>query len=656
MNRTSVLIVEDERIVAKDIQQTLLGMGYDAFAIASSGDEAIAFASERCPDVVLMDIRIKGRRDGIETAEVLKSKFSLPIVYLTAHADAATIARAKKTEPHGYLLKPVKAAELRSVIEVSVFKHAMEKRLRERERWFSTTLHSIADAVVAVDLAGKVCFMNDAAEMLTGVKVEAAMGRPAGEVLRLNPSTENAGETPLDMVLRVKHPVELSESLLLNAVTGTERLISDITAPVTDDGQTLGAVMVFRDVTEQKKLQKQLELADRLVSLGTMAAGAAHELNNPLTVVATSSEFLADDLQQLRADLKASASYQVAEQRLNKMAATLRDVGAAAERMGRIVSDLRTFSRPAEGHREAVDLPECAERAVRMTLHEFRHRALLVTQFGDVPPVIADEVRLEQVIINLLVNAAQAIPPGSANGNEVRVVTRTDDRGRAVIEVCDTGAGIPNDIRDRIFDPFFTTKEVGAGTGLGLSICQGIINSLGGQIEIDSVVGKGTTVRVLLRPAPAQEAALNPGGSPTDEPLRGRILVVDDEEMLLRVIRRLLEDAGHEVICTSAAHEALALIQRGEQFDVILCDLTMPIMTGIEFYETLLDQRPSLAHRIVFVSGGAISAKAADFLESVSNLRIQKPFKGATLCEVVQRLLVAQGTGSQRRRSQGAAA
>ena len=162
----SVLIVEDERIVAIDLQQTLSRMGYDAFAIASSADEAMRRASERRPDVVLMDIRIKGDRDGVETAALMRQQFEVPIVYLTAHADDATVERAKHTEPYGYLLKPVKSAELRSVLEVSLYKHAMERKLRERERWFSTTLRSIADSVVAVDTAGNVIFMNSAARRL----------------------------------------------------------------------------------------------------------------------------------------------------------------------------------------------------------------------------------------------------------------------------------------------------------------------------------------------------------------------------------------------------------------------------------------------------------------------------------------------------------
>ncbi|HXB73677.1 MAG TPA: response regulator [Candidatus Acidoferrales bacterium] len=639
--KPSVLIVEDERIVAKDLQQTLAEMGYDAFGIASSSDEAIAVVSGRCPDIVLMDIRIKGPRDGIQTAEILKKSFDLPVIYLTAHADEATIARAKMTEPHGYLLKPVKSAELQCTIEVSLFKHQMERRLRERERWFSTTLRSIADAVVTVDIGGKVTFMNPAAEALIGLRSADATGKHAREVLRLvdGPSVE-AGETPLETALRMMQPIEVHEAIMLNLATGAHRLIDDSAAPVIDDKLTLGAVMVFRDVTEQRKLQKQLEFADRLTSLGTMAAGTAHELNNPLTVIMANAGLVAEEMERHRAELKAGVSPQTAERRLDEVARALEDMQSSACRMERIVSDLQAFSRPAQETPGLVDLARCVERGVRFTAQEFRYRARLLTRFGHVPPVRADEARLGQVIINLLINAAQSIQAGCADANEVSVTTSTDDEGRAVTEVRDTGAGIPLDVLPRIFDPFFTTKEVGTGTGLGLSICHGIVSSFGGQITVDSQVGKGTTFRVLLPAATIARAGAARSAGKTDR-LRGRILVVDDEEQILRIIGRTLGMDGHEAVCIENAQEALALIERGERFDVIVCDLMMPNMTGMDLYEILLGQDPDLARRVVFISGGATSARAGDFLRSVLNPIISKPFTPKQLLEVIQQLLAA---------------
>jgi PAS domain S-box-containing protein len=632
----SVLIVEDERIVAKDLQQTLAGLGYDAFAIAASADEAIARATERCPDVVFMDIRIKGKRDGIETAQVLRSRFDVPVVYLTAHADDATIARAKKTEPLGYLMKPVRAADLRSAIEVSLYVHEMEKQLRERERWYATTLCSMADAVIAVDLMSNITFVNPAAEQLIGMKRDEVLGQPVQAVMQLvDPQARALLETPLETALREERSVMISEVGLVNAATGAVRIIGDNAAPVVDGGRMLGAVMVFRDVTEEKRIQKQLELADRLASLGTMAAGVAHEVNNPLAVVVANAAFVDEELGRCLEDLARNDNRpgEAVRGRFDEISRALADLQSAGSRIGRIVADLRAFSRPVARTGRA-DVIQAVEWAIRATATELRHRAGLVTALDAAPAVTGEESRLGQVFVNLLINAAHAIAPGHASENQVRVSTRTDEAGRAVVEIRDTGSGIPDSIRDRIFEPFFTTKPVGSGTGLGLSICTGIIHSFGGEIQVQSRAGEGTTFRVILPPA-AEEEREQPPAAATAR--RGRILVVDDEEMVLRAIKRVLRD--HDVVCLPGAREALALLDAGERFDIILSDVVMQVMSGIDFYEALLRRHPELARSLVFLSGGAISTRMEDFLRAVPNLRLEKPIEVAHLLDTVRRLL-----------------
>jgi CheY-like chemotaxis protein/anti-sigma regulatory factor (Ser/Thr protein kinase) len=287
-----------------------------------------------------------------------------------------------------------------------------------------------------------------------------------------------------------------------------------------------------------------------------------------------------------------------------------------------------------------VDVVRCLQWAVRTTAHEFRQRARLVTDIGHVVPVQADEARLEQVLVNLLMNAAQAIAPGQTDRNQVTVATHMISDGRVAIEVRDTGAGIPGQQLRRIFEPFFTTRQVGAGTGLGLAISHGIVTALGGEIEVQSEVGKGTLVRVLLlaAPAAAPAEASPPGGVDVS---RARILVVEDEEMVRRVLERVLAD--HDLRCLERGADALALIDAGENFDLILCDLMMPTMSGIELYERLLATRPELARRVVFITGGATTAQVHDFLRSVPNPRIQKPFQVDVLRETVRRLLGAGG-------------
>src|ERR1044071_4829624 len=205
----SVLIVEDERIVAKDLQHTLAAMGYDAFAIASSADEALNRAAEKCPDLVLMDIRIKGPHDGIETADLLRQRFGVPVVYLTAHADDATIERAKRTTPSGYLMEPVKSAELRAAIEVTIHRHEMEKQLAAAQRWFGTTLRSIDDAVITVDVDGEIAFVNPAGERLLGAAGDQAIGQPARARVRLRGPGQPA--SPLDEALAGRKTVAIAE-------------------------------------------------------------------------------------------------------------------------------------------------------------------------------------------------------------------------------------------------------------------------------------------------------------------------------------------------------------------------------------------------------------------------------------------------------------
>jgi two-component system, cell cycle sensor histidine kinase and response regulator CckA len=634
----AVLIVEDERIVARDLQQTLCGMGYDAYAIASSAEEAIACAADRCPDVTLMDIRIEGDIDGVQTAELLQERFDVPVVFLTAHSDDATLDRAKRVKPHGYLIKPVRTAELRSALEVCLYRHEIERRLRERERWHSKTLESIADAVVTVDLSGRISFMNPVAEKLTGMSALEAIGRPVREVVKI--MTEQgtpSDDSPLSVALRENRPVELLEADLLNHATGALHTISDSAAPVFDAGRRLGAVMVFRDVSEQRKLQKQLELANALASLGTMAAGVAHEVNNPLSVIAANVEILQDEMKIHRAELAPLVGSEKARTRCTEVQQVLADVLRAAEHIERIVADLRTFSRPAPQELGVVEVTKCMRWALRSTAHTLQHRAQVKADLGAVPDIRGDETKLGQVFINLLVNAAYAIEPGDVDQHEVAVRVSTDARGWALIEVRDTGCGIAPEALPRIFDPFFTTRAKDGGTGLGLSICHGIVSALGGELNVESRLGRGSCFSVCLPPAGHDPPQPQMVVTPLATQRRARILVIDDEPMVLRMIERVLRD--HEVVTSDSARAALERIQRGERFDIVLTDIAMPTTTGVQFYEALLAHAPDYKRRIIFMCGGASTSAIADFLNSVASPRIDKPFHSHKLRALIAELL-----------------
>jgi CheY-like chemotaxis protein/anti-sigma regulatory factor (Ser/Thr protein kinase) len=275
-----------------------------------------------------------------------------------------------------------------------------------------------------------------------------------------------------------------------------------------------------------------------------------------------------------------------------------------------------------------------------MAWNEIRHRARLARDFGGVPRVEAEEARLGQVFLNLLLNAAQAITEGDVRSNEIRVVTRTDAQGRVVVEVRDSGKGIPDSARGHLFEPFFTTKPAGVGTGLGLYVCRDIVSSLGGEIEFESAEGRGSVFRVSLPPAPgsAAEGAQRSAGRGAHE--RGCVLVVDDEPMMGSTLTRIL--GAHDVVAVGSAREALALLDAGRRFDVVLCDLVMPGMSGVDLHAELARRLPDAARRMVFLSGGALTPAARAFVAAGSHEVIDKPFDAAALRVLVARR-VAEG-------------
>ncbi len=380
---------------------------------------------------------------------------------------------------------------------------------------------------------------------------------------------------------------------------------------------------------ELDRARSQLALGERLVALGTLAAGIGHEINNPLAYVMANLEFLSRELSQ----------GVPSEERLVEVRRALFECREGSTRIERIVGGLNALARPQEERRVVLDLPRVLERALAMTHNEIRHRARLVKRYDPVPRVEADDARLIQVFINLLVNAAQAIPEGQSEHHEIEVTTGTEADGRARVQVRDTGSGIPADKISRIFDPFFTLKPVGVGTGLGLSISHGIVSALGGTIEVESQEGRGTTFRVLLPATVSATETRTPATVPVAMAgRRGRVLVVDDEPTIGDVIRRLLEDE-HDVSVAQSGQEALSLFRLGDRYDVILCDLMMPDLSGMEVHAALLDLAPEQAGRMAFMTGGAFTTKAQEFLAQVPNPHFEKPFQHRVIRSVLHQLL-----------------
>ncbi|MCY1073103.1 ATP-binding protein [Archangium lansingense] len=432
---------------------------------------------------------------------------------------------------------------------------------------------------------------------------------------------------------------------MVSLVTGEKRLRrKDGTVLVTEfaslpllfDGEP-AVVSIARDVTEQRKLQSQLSLTDRMASMGTLAAGIAHEINNPLAFVISNLGFLLDEMRRMPSVLPGGL---VARPEVDEWRSVLMEAREGAERVRQIVRQLKSFSRPDEERQEAVDLHAVLDSAVMLAANEIKHRARLTREYGPTLHAKGNEGRLCQVFLNLVVNAAQAIPEGAAEKNEIRLVTRAGEPGRVVVEVRDTGTGISPEVIGRIFDPFFTTKQVGVGTGLGLSICHGIITSLGGEISVESQQGQGTTVRVVL-PAAEQGARVEKPMAAPQIPItqRGRVLIVDDEPAVGRALKRILRE--HEVELATSGRQALEKLSADSRFHAVLCDVMMPDLGGKDLYEAIQQAGSGLERRFVFVSGGAFTQGARDFLARVPNPTLEKPFDETAVRRIVRELVLS---------------
>ncbi|MCL2447834.1 MAG: ATP-binding protein [Polyangiaceae bacterium] len=407
-----------------------------------------------------------------------------------------------------------------------------------------------------------------------------------------------------------------------------------------DEGFESGTVPVFTrtsapDVSERAEIEQQLVQRDRMAALGTLSAGVAHEINNPLTYMLVNLEHVLRRLRAACASDDPAFELASAPEGLTGLARSLQHAVDGGNRVRQIVRDLLTFAQGNIEQRGLVDVRGVVESATQMAWHEIRHRARLTRSLAELPPVDANEARLGQVFLNLLVNAAQAIPEGHADRHEVRVATRTDEQGRAVVEIADTGVGIAAEHMPRIFDPFFTTKGE-SGTGLGLAISHGTVKALGGEIHVKSSPGHGSTFRVILPAAKRWRAATPVSPPEVRARLRQRVLVVDDERLVGEAIARSLSEDNDVEIVTEAS-EALERIGAGQKYDVVLCDLMMPVMTGMDLYAEIMRTEPKLGGRLIFMTGGAFTPRARAFVESVVNPCLEKPLDMAKLRSLVTR-------------------
>jgi PAS domain S-box-containing protein len=498
---------------------------------------------------------------------------------------------------------------------------------------FRRLVESAPDGIV-ISRDGVVLYANPAAVTLLGYDGASEMvGRSMGVFL------DQAALTTMRM--RLTRMRTTGESLPPFEYSALRRDGSAITVEISSifiEFEGAPAVLAFaRDTTERSRLRAQLAHADRLASLGVLAAGVAHEINNPLAFVMLAADLLGREV-----------GTGPASETSRELVSNIR---AGVERVAAIVRDLRSFGRYEDEPPGPVDLARVFETAIGITAHEVRPRAHLRREHGVLPAVLGVSTRLEQVFVNLLLNAAYAIGEERADGEIIISATVRDVD--VVVAIIDNGSGIPAELLPRIFEPFVTTRRGSTGVGLGLSICRDIVARWGGQIEATSELGQGATLRVTLPLASQRpkvealvrraEAQIEPG-PPLPPPLpedveppshvqtvvRQRVLVIDDEPLTVAMAMTALRDF-HDVVGAIDPTVGLTHILTDPTFDVILCDLMMPGLTGMDLYEKVAEAHPGIERRFVFITGGAYTERARTFLDSVPNRTLTKPLSIAKL-------------------------
>jgi signal transduction histidine kinase/DNA-binding response OmpR family regulator len=512
---------------------------------------------------------------------------------------------------------------------------ALATKLHGMKQYLDALHEGIGDAVIGVDARERVYYLNAVALELLDVREHEVLARPVAEVLRLS-----QGHVLVELV-RAALAGRASSGRPLGVEIEGSSLRVTVAGLQGQDGQAT-AVVIARDITdlkaaEQARAALDARLADaaRLASLGRMVAGVAHEINNPLAALLPNAKMLIEQTEELAREVQATSHPRLA-QFLEDAPGIAAEMLEAGERIRSVVDEMRSFSHPANPGGERVQVRELLETSLAVAASSLRPKAGVDRVYGETPALVVDRARLSQAFLNIVINAAQAIPEGAPEAHRVRVETRADPTG-VVVEISNTGPAIPKEHLQRVFEPFFTTKSVGDGLGLGLSVSYDAVRAHGGSLEVSSEPGELTTFRVWLPletgrrlsvPVPRARAA---GGA--------RVLVVDDDRLVRSSLRRALE-RQHQVTLASGAERALELLAERE-FDIVLCDLVMPQMSGMALYEAVAARSPEQAARFVFLTGGTHSPDAREFLQRLANPRAHKPIGREDLVELIEHSLRA---------------
>ena len=526
--RYRVLVVEDEGLIAHDISKRVEALGHSVVGTASTAEEAVELAAEA--ELVLMDIRIDGERDGIEAAAEIRARFRIPVVFLTAHADRSTLDRAKAVAPYGYMVKPMGPATLQATIEIAVHKHAMERELEQREAWLRTTVAAAAEAILAADHRSRILLMNAAAEALTGVPVAEAKGRPLGEVLRLVDSRTGQYVGDIEAIAMLREAATpLDAGLEAVSRTGLRRTVEGSVAPVRTADGIAGVVVSLHDVTTQRWQERRVRQAQRTESAARLAASVAGEFANLVGTIRNRAGQL----------LTQFGEYSPARN-------AIEEIQQAALGAEQITKRLEAFGTREPGRPELLSLGSVVRKLSRVieSIGAGRLTVTVVAKPG-AGRILADAAQLEQAIMSLAIHAASASGPGGT-----LVLETAQQESHASLKV--TYPAMEDDL-DRLFDP---ARQAGEDT-LGLAVTQAIVAAQSGLIHARPLAD-GTEIEVLfpiaLEAPKAFAAAASPAAAPS-------IVLVEPRERVRAQLHNAAEAAGYNLLEAASAEEAATLLE-----------------------------------------------------------------------------------------------